>query len=79
MTTKYKIQSIIFDNSLNSYDESLRWVLEHGYKPLKVDFTTHFFRFRILEPSDLEKKGYVNYRNKVFDKIKIRMFVIAYK
>ena len=79
MINDYVIQSIIFDNAYNSYEESLRWVLEHGYNPIKCDFTTNYFRFRIKEPSIIEKQGYNIYRNKVFDKNKNRMFVIAYR
>ena len=45
------IQTILFDNRLWSIKQARSWLRKHGMKYRdKVDATTHFLRFRQMEP-----------------------------
>ena len=72
-----KIQSVIFDTTHWSVIESVRWLLNHGYKVTKIDIPDKFIRYRQISPTTLKKKGYTEYHNKKIGKgIEL---VIAYK
>jgi hypothetical protein len=45
------IQTILFDNRLWNIKQARSWLKNHGMKYRdKVDSTTHFLRFRQIEP-----------------------------
>ena len=57
---------------------SMKWLENNHFKAKKVDVTKNWFRYRILEPLDLKKKGYTHYANKFIENESI-ILVIAYK
>jgi len=59
----YKIQSVFFDKNKISLEDSVKWMAEHKYKIKKVDETENLYRFRLIPPKTLKKKGFDTYRN----------------
>ena len=52
-----KVQSVLVPRSLYKRESSAAaWVRRHGWKVLKVDVTTNFYRFRQLPPPKRRKK-----------------------
>jgi len=46
-----KVQAILFDKRLYTYNSALHWVYQHKFIPLKVDVTKRYYRFRLMWPS----------------------------
>ena len=74
----YVIQSVLFDKGKYSVAEAKKWLKDNKYKSPKVDETDNMLRFRQLSPTDVDKKGYTDYRNKPLGTSGIQL-VIAYR
>jgi hypothetical protein len=72
----YLVQSILFNKSKWDLKESRKWLRENGYKSTKVDEKEHFLRFRQVDPTKLEKRGFY-FRTKKLGNSGIE-FIIAY-
>jgi hypothetical protein len=72
------IQAVLFREIDCNLKNSLKWLENNHFKPKKVDRTNNLFRYRLLEPLDLKKKGYTQYANKFIEDESI-ILVIAYK
>ena len=57
------VQAVLFQKSKFSREEATEWVREH-FTFKKIDETRHLWRFRLISPETLRKKGY----NKFFIK-----------
>ena len=77
MSDIYKIQSVLFNKNKISLEDSIKKVLEMGYKVKKVDETKNLYRFRQIPPITLKKQGFTNYHNKKISPL--ITLVIAYK
>jgi len=44
------IQSIII-NKVIDIREAYKWIISHGYEPIKLDITKNFYRFRLVNPT----------------------------
>lgn len=54
-----QVQAIIFDRDIYTPNTSLKWVLSHGFKPMKaVHATQHYLRYRILDPARFKKRSF---------------------
>ena len=60
----YIVQSVVFDKSKHTIKDAKKWLKDNGYKSPKVDEESNTIRFRQLDPTKMEKKGYTKYRNK---------------
>ena len=61
------VQSILIPRKLYTKNEANNWVYQH-YTLKKLYITTHFFRYRQIDPNYLKRKypnGY--FRNKMLD------------
>jgi hypothetical protein len=74
----YEVQSVIFDKDKYKIPAARKWLKENKYISPKVDIKENFYRFRQLDPQDLEEKGYDAFRNKKLGDSGIQL-VIAYK
>ena len=72
------VQAILFKKNDWNLENSMKWLENNHFNPKKIDITNNWFRYRILEPIDLKKKGYTSYANKYIEDEGI-MLVIAYK
>ena len=72
------VQAILFKKNDWDLQSSMKWLENNHFKPKKVDITNNWFRYRILEPIDLKKRGYTSYANKLIEDESI-ILVIAYK
>lgn len=52
------VQSVLLRKEKFSLDEAKDWILNHGYKLVKVDTTPEYYRFRQMDPKHLEILGY---------------------
>ena len=73
-----KVQAVLFRKVDWNLQNSLKWLENNHFKPKKVDITNNWFRYRILEPIDLKKKGYTHYKNQFIEDETI-ILVKAYK
>ena len=76
---QYKLQSVMFSRHNNSIDDAMQWLNLYGHQPIKIDITKNFIRTRLLEPKEIEKEGYKFYVNKLIDKKRDILLVLAYK
>lgn len=60
----YVVQSVIFSTDKWKTPKAKKWLKEHDYKIPKVDKKEEHLRFRQVEPSEVEEKGYTEYRTK---------------
>ena len=74
----YEVQSVIFDKTKFNTRSAKKWLNENKYKSPKVDTTDNFIRFRQIEPTILDQKGFTEYQNKPLGDSGIQL-VIAYK
>jgi len=72
------VQSVIFHKDKHTIKDAKKWLKEHKYKHPKIDDTDNTYRFRQINPSTIEKKGYTIYKNKPLGDSGI-ILVIAYK
>ena len=72
------VQSVIFHKDKHNIKDAKKWLREHNYKHPKIDDTDNTYRFRQINPSTIEKKGYTIYKNKPLGDSGI-ILVIAYK
>ena len=61
------IQSIIFSKDYHTFRTALDWLQRHHKKYIKVDETTHYYRFRQTTP----KKGDLYYTKDIGNGIKL--------
>jgi len=45
----------------------MKWLENNHFKAKKVDITNNWFRYRLLEPIDLKKKGYTPFASKFIE------------
>ena len=72
------VQAILLKKNDWDLQSSLKWLENNHFKPKKIDITSKWFRYRILEPMELKERGYTSYANKLVEDEGI-MLVIAYK
>ena len=58
------VQAILFKKNDWDLQSSMKWLENNHFKPKKVDITNNWFRYRLLEPIELKKRGYTSYANK---------------
>lgn len=52
MSNNY-VQAVLFNNEIYTALSARRWLKRHNFEPIKkVDKTTRFLRYRIVEPND---------------------------
>ena len=65
-----EVQSILFDKSIYSYSDSMRWMIFEGYLRYKgFTITSQFLRFKFLEPDETK----YNYK---MEKISVGIYYI---
>jgi hypothetical protein len=72
------VQAVLFRKVDWNLQNSLKWLENNHFKAKKIDITNNWFRYRLLEPLDLKKKGFTHYANKYIENDSINL-VIAYK
>ena len=72
------VQAILFKKNDWDLQSSMKWLENNHFKQKKVDITNNWFRYRLLEPIELKKRGYTSYANKYIENESI-ILVIAYK
>lgn len=74
---EFKIQSVLFDRSIYTPEEAIKWLFCNSFEVKKLDGTKSLWRFRQHSPAILRKEGYTHYAHK---KISNGIsFVIVYK
>ena len=71
--TKNTVQSILIPIKQYSFDQAYNWIIDHGYKILKIDVNEHFYRFRQFDTSNDKK-----YRTKKLPHSNIEL-ILEYK
>jgi hypothetical protein len=72
------IQSIAFNKFNWTIENALKWLKIHQHSPIKVDITSNYYRFRLKDPKQLKKMGFIHYSNH-FINDNTMFLVIAYK
>ena len=72
------VQSVIFDSKKWSIIDAANWLLNNDYQVIKIDQPDQFIRFRQVNPKDLKKHGYTNYRTKKLGKSGIEL-ILAFR
>jgi hypothetical protein len=60
----YKVQSVIFLKEKWTVKDAKKWLRQNKYKAPKVDRKGKYFYFRQIEPEDVEREGFTEYRTK---------------
>ena len=76
--SNYIVQSVIFKKDIFSVSKAKKWLKEHKYKVVKVDRTSGMLRFRQIEPMEVEKMGFTEYRTKSLGDSGVEL-VLVYK
>jgi len=72
------VQAVLFRKVDWDLKNSMKWLENNHFKAKKVDITNNWFRYRLLEPIDLKRKGFTHYINRFIENKSI-ILVIAYK
>jgi hypothetical protein len=77
--TDYVVQSVLFDRDKhNSVLKARRWLVKNGYEIPAVDRKPETFRFRQMDPKEVEEKGFTEYRTIELGNTGIKL-VLVYK
>ncbi len=77
--TDYVVQSVIFDRDKHkSVLKARRWLVKNGYEIPAVDRKPDTFRFRQMDPKEVEEKGFTEYRTIELGDTGIKL-VLVYK
>ena len=74
----YLVQSVIFKKDMFSVSKAKKWLKENNHKVVKVDKTKDMLRFRQIDPAEVEKMGFTEYRTKPLGDSGVEL-ILAYK